>query len=229
MLVDSKSAFHADYYKEIIMPIVHGHLRIKTFNGRYGKFTIGYLKSDLGEFTVREKELDQYDEGKYEGDFDISYIEQFNSKFFGKVEIGMRAYIQSMTITNAADLTAEDKAQITPQEADPVIEEVKQEAVVLPPLPIEPLQIDSNVIKSVQPEVVAKKPVIAKTAAKVELTDIETIDPDLELFGRSLWPLDDEVKLDMTVERIKLRAQRDRLNALGYEFEPIGQIWKKVN
>lgn len=211
------------------MPIVHGQLRIKTCNGRYGKFNIGYLKSDLGQFTVKEKELDQYDEGKYEGDFDISYIELSNDKYFGKVEIGIRAFIQSMTITNAADLTAEDKAQITPQEADPVIEEVKQEAVVLPPMPIEPLQIESNVIKSVQPEVVAKTPVIAKTAAKVELTDIETIDPDLKLFGRSLWPLGDEVKLDMTVERIILRAQRDRLNALGYEFEPIGQIWKKVN
>lgn len=210
---------------------VHGQLRIKTLNGRYGRYNIGTLKSDLGEFNVKEKELDQYDEGKYEGEFEISYIELTNIKAYGRVEVGMRAFIQSMTITAADSLTAEDKAQITPQEAEPIIEEVNQKAnpVVLPPKPIEPIQIASNVIKPVQPEPGAKTSTIAETPVKADVSVTQSTNPDQELFGRSLWPLGNEVKLDMTVDRIKLRAQRDRLQDLGYEFKAIGQVWTKVN
>ena len=49
---------------------------------------------------------------------------------------------------------------------------------------------------------------------------------DAALFG-TLWPLGDVVKLDATVDRRTLREQRDRLGALGYEFEPLSQQWHR--
>ena len=47
---------------------------------------------------------------------------------------------------------------------------------------------------------------------------------DAELFGL-LWPLADALKLDPTVDRNVFRKQRDRLKAIGYRFEPMGQQW----
>jgi hypothetical protein len=51
---------------------------------------------------------------------------------------------------------------------------------------------------------------------------------DATLFG-ALWPLGEIVRLDATVERRTLRAQRDRLTALGYRFEPLSQDWHLAN
>jgi hypothetical protein len=55
---------------------------------------------------------------------------------------------------------------------------------------------------------------------------VETTDSaaDTELFGL-LWPLADALKLDPTVDRNIFRKQRDRLKAIGYRFEPMGQQW----
>lgn len=47
---------------------------------------------------------------------------------------------------------------------------------------------------------------------------------DVVLFG-DLWPLGTEVKLDPTVDRMQFRQQRDRLKALGYRFQALGQVW----
>jgi hypothetical protein len=51
-------------------------------------------------------------------------------------------------------------------------------------------------------------------------------DSDERLFG-SLWPLGQSVKLDTTVDRALFRQQKDRLKALGYKFQPVGQTWQR--
>jgi len=50
---------------------------------------------------------------------------------------------------------------------------------------------------------------------------------DAELFGE-LWPLDDKVKLDPTVDRSLLRRQATRLKELGFQFQPVGRFFQKA-
>lgn len=59
--------------------------------------------------------------------------------------------------------------------------------------------------------------------------EVETELPgeDAELFGE-LWPLDDKVKLDPTVDRSLLRRQATRLKELGYQFQPVGRFFQKA-
>ena len=51
-----------------------GLLSIKIIGGRNGDFSVGTLTTDIGEFSVKSPELDQYDQGQYEGTFGISHI-----------------------------------------------------------------------------------------------------------------------------------------------------------
>ena len=51
-----------------------GVLHIRIITGRNGDFRVGRLVTDIGEFAVKDAELDQYDEGRYEGYFGISQI-----------------------------------------------------------------------------------------------------------------------------------------------------------
>lgn len=49
---------------------------------------------------------------------------------------------------------------------------------------------------------------------------------DAELFG-FLWPIGDQVKLDSTEDRLKIRSQKKRLIELGYCFDYKSQCWNK--
>ncbi|HHM5294170.1 TPA: DUF3275 family protein, partial [Pseudomonas aeruginosa] len=53
------------------MITIPGQLAIKTIHGRNGDFNVGRLATSIGEFVVKNAELDQYREGKYDGDFAI--------------------------------------------------------------------------------------------------------------------------------------------------------------
>jgi hypothetical protein len=61
--------------------------------------------------------------------------------------------------------------------------------------------------------------------------DSQTILPimkskDAELFG-DLWPLTEQLKLDMAQTRDRLNAQSERLNQLGYIHDMKTQVWYK--
>ena len=53
---------------------VTGQLAIRTIHGRNGAFNVGRLTTSIGEFVIKNAELDQYREGKYDGDFVIAQI-----------------------------------------------------------------------------------------------------------------------------------------------------------
>lgn len=60
---------------------------------------------------------------------------------------------------------------------------------------------------------------------KINLGSRDTV-VDSELFG-ILWPLSEQVKLDSTIDRLKLRAQKERLTNLGYKFDFKSQLWNR--
>jgi hypothetical protein len=197
-----------------------GQLAIKTIHGRNGDFNVGRLATSIGEFTVKNPELDQYPEGKYEGDFVIAEIRPSMYNTSGRMVIELRAHLGGMTLSNIDALTKDEAGRLTPQEVDPIDEEnEKPRTVPTEPAPVAPSpQIPKSPLTDTTPfglEAPSGVPEVRNDASD-----------DATLFG-TLWPLTDIVKLDSTVNRRMLRQQRDRLDALGYKFEPLSQDWHR--
>jgi hypothetical protein len=182
-----------------------GLLTIKSITGRNGPFSIGRLVTELGEFTVKDTLLEQYDPGKYEGDFGISRIYPFSYAAAGGVRVEIRACIETIALAGIEKLTAEEEnAQAV--ESDPLDE---------------------------TPVVAAVRSITSDTPGKTEIDASQEREPSgddghavlgLELFGDA-WPLGSRVKLDPTVDRALFCSQRDLLKSLGYRFQAVGQVW----
>ena len=81
----------------------------------------------------------------------------------------------------------------------------------------------------IEPDPIDDKPEPVKQKTEKDKTDNgskKDKDDDASLFGL-LIPLGESVKLDPSVDRKLLRAQIDRLQELGYEFDAKCQTWKK--
>ena len=198
------------------MITLSGQLAIKTIHGRNGDFNVGRLATSIGEFFIKNAELDQYAEGKYDGDFLVTEIFPWTYPTGGRMVIEIRARLGGMTLSAADALSRDEASALSPQEVDPIDEETS----VTPTAPTtgsastthDPL-IDTTPFG-------AKAPT-AQNAARADNANDET------LFG-ALWPLGNIVKLDATVDRRLLRQQRDRLGTLGYEFAPLSQDWHRL-
>ncbi|NPX93948.1 DUF3275 family protein [Pseudomonas aeruginosa] len=193
-----------------------GQLAIKTIHGRNGDFNVGRLATSIGEFVVKNAELDQYAEGKYEGDFAIAEIRPSTYTANGRMVIEIRALLGGMTLSNIDALSGDEARQLSPQEVDPIDEEAQVPAPAKPKAPAK--------AKARSPH----DPLVDTTPFGSEPTNVtpeaSAEADDVALFG-VLWPLGEIVKLDATVDRRVLRQQRDRLGALGYAFEPLSQDW----
>ena len=97
-----------------------GVLSIRTINGRNGPFNVGRLVTDLGEFSVKDTLLDQYEEGKYEGDFGLSRIYPSYYVAGGRLVVEVRATLETMALAAIDALAPEDVEQAV--EPDPIEE-----------------------------------------------------------------------------------------------------------
>jgi len=198
-----------------------GQLAIKTIHGRNGDFNVGRLATSIGEFVIKNAELDQYREGKYDGDFVITEIRPSTYHTSGRMVIEIRAHLGGMTLSNIDPLSRDEANRLSPQEVDPIDEEAQAPASAVASTPVEAeASASSDPLVDTAPfgADVPPKPAATQTAQ----------DEDATLFG-ALWPLGDVVKLDATVDRRVLRQQRDRLGVLGYEFAPLSQDWHLVS
>jgi hypothetical protein len=184
------------------MITVSGQLAIRTIHGRLGPFNVGRLSTSIGEFAVKDRELDQYDEGKYEGDFVVKEIKPSTYTTSGRTVTEVLVVLAGMTLSDIDSLSGEEVAQMTPAEADP--------AEVSAPEP-----------KPVKRERKAPDPQEDTTPFGMEPGEVAP-ENDEALFG-TLWPLGEIVKLDATVDRERYRRQCARLKdkgGLGYQFDP---------
>jgi len=181
---------------------VTGTLAVKTIHGRNGAFNVGKLITEIGEFAVKDAEIDQYEEGRYDGDFGIERVFPTSYIAGGRVVVEIRVQLGSMALAGIDDLKAEDKAP--PVEPDPIDE--------APPPP-------AAASADEEPKAASKK----SKKAKAE----KPKDPDLAALFGNLWPIGQEVKLDPTVDRAKFREQKNWLKANGYKFKMVGQMWVK--
>jgi hypothetical protein len=187
-----------------------GQLAIRTIHGRNGDFNVGRLSTSIGEFVIKNAELDQYEEGKYDGDFVIVEIRPASYVAGGRMVIEVRAQLGGMTLSNADDLSGDEARQLAPQEVDPVDEEAAPPAA----------RTQAPARGKRDP----RDPLVDRTPFGEEPAPLTPEAEDAALFG-ALWPLSAVVQLDTTVDRRTLREQRDRLTALGYRFDALSQAW----
>lgn len=199
------------------MITIPGQLAIKTIHGRNGDFNVGRLATSIGEFVVKNAELDQYAEGKYEGDFAIAEIRPSTYTANGRMVIEIRALLGGMTLSNIDELSRDEARQLSPQEVDPIDEEAQA------PTPAKPKAASKDKPRNPRHPLVDTTP-FGSAPSTPDTAQASADASDEALFG-VLWPLGEIVKLDATVERRVLREQRDRLGALGYIFEPLSQDW----
>jgi len=201
------------------MITIPGQLAIKTIHGRNGDFNVGRLATSIGEFVVKNAELDQYHEGKYDGDFVIVEIRPSTYNANGRMVIEIRAHLGGMTLSNIDALSRDEARRLSPQEVDPIDEEAQTPA---PTPTTAPKAAGRKKARGSRDPLVDTTPFGNEPAAAS--TEALAQADDAALFG-PLWPLGDPVKLDATVDRRVLRQQRDRLGDLGYEFAPLSQDW----
>lgn len=182
-----------------------GKLVIKTIHGRNGDFNVGLLETSIGSFSVKDRELEQYNAGTYDGQFVIGRIFMHSWSYGANSGSEIRVRLDAMSIAGADALTPDDERKLQPPVNDPLDEET---ADVPSPQPV------------ISPEK-KDKPAPGKTTAKrpqfTVPTPAEQEAGDKTLFGE-LWPLGDVVKLDATAPRQTLRQQKARLTQLGYDF-----------
>lgn len=183
------------------MITVTGSIAIRTIEGRFGSFNVGTLECSVGSFTVKDAAIEEFSEGTYQGTFVIDAIKLDSYISHGRAVTGIRAYIQAITIH---DCDATHPAPLE-MEQDPLEEESQHTTT-----PKQNLS-ESTAEKSENPE--PKEP-------------NSSADNGQALFGL-LWPLRSTVRLDSTVDRKRLREQKDYLSQLGYAFDARTQLWNK--
>lgn len=219
-------------------------LRVKKIRGgRNGDFCVGELFTDIGEFRVFDQLLDQFDDGVYRG---TAWVERIFLKqyiHFNKSITEIRAVLHDLQIDDMEERPAEPHLV----EADPADEEPR--AVPAPPPRAAPVSVPA-MPKSATPSpspppsranVEELKERIQKRLARVDQASIAISPPApapdpqsaqlQELFGE-LWPQvqsRDAVKLDPTVDRLRLRQQVASLKDLGYRMADIQtQTWHPI-
>jgi hypothetical protein len=196
-----------------------GTLIIRIINGKYGDFRVGQLLTEIGEFAVKDPMFDQYDEGRYEGDFVISKIYIGPYTVSNRVVVQLCADIDSVVLSSAAVEQQEDEAF----EQDP-IEKEQSLSSSDPETSTETQLSDQSETASLEDESSTDEGDLGYEST----TDADSDEAKLrDLFGL-LWPLGQSVKLDSTVDRSILRQQRDKLDELGYTFKAVGQVWSKT-
>ncbi len=206
--------------------LVPGQLTLRTIRGRNGPFTIGRLTTHLGVFEVKDAELEQYPEGKYDGEFIIRYIYPRAYPTGGGMRFEIRASLDGMTLSGIDKLSKDEARSFASQDIDPLDEELGAQ-------PATPAAAPASKPKPVQAPVQASTdPLVDTTPFGVDAPSAKVAaaggpdSGDAALFGL-LWPLDESVKLDSTIDRRTLRAQIARLSALGYALNFKTQEWRR--
>lgn len=188
--------------------IVTGKLVVRTINGRNGAFNVGLLETAIGSFSVKDRELEQYSAGTYEGQFVIGRIFMHSWSYGANSGSEIRVRLDALNIASNNELTPDEERKLLPPVNDPLEEETPAKPAPEQPVP----EKDKPAPAAKAPKVVGtKRPQFTVPAPAEQEAE------DQKLFG-PLWPLDNIVKLDATAPRQVLRQQKARLSQLGYDF-----------
>lgn len=189
---------------------VAGQLTIKNITGSRGMFAVGELSTDVGTFKVKDAILDQYEPGRYQGDFLIRRIYPSSYIYGGRAVIEVRAEVDEIIIEDH-ELRTDTKSAVDPAPLEP------------DPLDETPIAKYSESVSTV-PRVaqqVASTSDPSAPASSAPSCESSILGADLDL----LVELGQPVRLDPTVDRQAFRQQRDELKHRGYRFDASSQLW----
>lgn len=185
---------------------VRGTITIQRKTSARGAFNIGDLATEIGEFEVKDSLIEEFEPGKYTGEFIIKWIAPDSFSWRGRVFVKNRATLDEIIIDEADE---GESAPAAPPEPDPIETPPAAPAAQSAPAPRPPAS------SSPKPPASPKSTEASSSA-------------DEELFGEELFSLlqaRSVIKLDPTVDRVQFRSQRDRLKELGYGFDAKSQAW----
>ena len=201
---------------------IPGRLTVRTIHGRNGPFNVGRLAASIGEFVIKDPQLDQFSEGVFEGEFLLLEIRPASYFASGRLVVEVRAKVGEMLLTEDGMLVTQHGPRFDSAEMDPLEEEAAPAPPVPPAPPApgsgEPMAPPAPPSQGEAGEVPGPQPPDAYASG-------QEANPDAELFGL-LWPLGQSVKLDPTVDRALFRRQVSRLKELGYRFQAPTQTWQ---
>lgn len=216
---------------------LHGVMKVKTVNGRNGRFVVGKLSTPLGDFVVKDTLLEQFldQDGEYAGAFDVTRIFPSAWSFGERSVVEVRAHLSGMYLDAALE-QGSDPDGIEPDPIDePKPEPVPELQPVSTPKPKPELkpEPESEPGLALKPEPVPEPlPTLKPAPAPEPMPTPEAhISPEHQrlaaLFG-DLWPTVEQrepVKFTDWTDRETMRRQRDALKAMGYRFMPVEQEW----
>ena len=194
------------------MITINGVLTVKQISGANGKFCTGDLNTSIGEFKVKESILDQFEEGRYEGEFVIERFYLASYVWRGKSTTDIRAKVTDIRL----DVADEGEVDNTVPEPDPVNEGVVAESTGHNATNLE-------AVNTTEPKTVVADSFKLTNDAVIDYENLVPI-VGVELIYQLANNL--PVKLDPTVDRALFRQQRDVLKEHGYMFDAITQSWK---
>ncbi|MFG9941805.1 DUF3275 family protein [Pseudomonas aeruginosa] len=110
--------------KSVASIVVPGQLTLRTIRGKNGPFTVGRLATHLGTFEVKNPELEQYPEGKYDGEFIIRYIFPKSYRSAAAIRRDPPPASKRMTLRQQSTKLSRDEARsFATQDVDPLDEE----------------------------------------------------------------------------------------------------------
>ncbi len=203
------------------MITVSGTLTVREITGRYGPFKVGSLLTEIGEFSIKDRVIEELAEGKYRGDFVVAQIKPASYVAAGRLVVEVRALLGDIQLEEDEALAEDEKAVVT--ESDPIEEEKSaskpSESTEKdnPPAAV-PQSVDSTDTQPKSATEARKESLSASESANDcgRLEDIKDVFGEL-FFDDSggLKPLT-RLKLDPTVDRSLLRRQANMLTNMGY-------------
>jgi hypothetical protein len=195
---------------------VQGTLVISRKKGKRGDFNVGDLCTEIGEFEVKDSLIEEFDEGRYRGDFIIKWIEPDSFAWRGKVFVKNRATLEEIIVDHVDDEGTQ------PTEQPPTIDPVDAAAVPTH------AQAAAVQVPAVQPPATASAESPPRRSRSGPSVPPAGVPSSEELFGAALFSelqSKQPIKLDPTVDRVQFRLQRDRLKEMGYGFDAKIQTW----
>lgn len=98
---------------------VNGEITIRQRQGRFGLFNTAILECSIGTFAVRDRSLEQFNEGVYTGVFILKHIRPYPYTVGGRIVVEIIAELDQIILS-------EDQFEITHDyelEQDPIIQE----------------------------------------------------------------------------------------------------------
>ncbi len=188
---------------------IPGVLVVKSVQGRNGLFSVGDLRTEIGDFRIKDTLLDEYEPGQYTGRFVITSIFPYSYPWRGNISIEVRARLQEILLDEAAVGAPPAGEQPEPDPLDDASDKPGKQSAAPDARP-DPAPSQSTTEKG--------------TPVTPDTDDANALfDPDVQaLIDEGVM-----VKLDPTIDRNLFRRQRDALKASGYTFNPASQSWTK--